>query len=59
VSEETAMSEASELVLVTIVVHSATNMLVVRSLKRSIALTELAVLGWGFVVLTSGIAALG
>jgi hypothetical protein len=53
------MSEASELVLVTIVVHSATNMLVVRYAKRSIALTELAVLGWGIVVLTSGIAALG
>jgi hypothetical protein len=53
------MSEASELVLVTIVVHSATNMLVVRYAKRSIALTELAVLGWGIVVLTAGIAALG
>jgi hypothetical protein len=47
------------LVLVTIVVHSATNMLVVRYAKRSIALTELALLGWGIVVLTSGIAALG
>lgn len=47
------------LVLVTIVVHSATNMLWVRYAKRSIALTELAMLGWGIVVLTSGIATLG
>ncbi|MHB1472139.1 MAG: hypothetical protein ACYCV4_00680 [Dermatophilaceae bacterium] len=47
------------LVLATIVVHSATNMLVVRYVKRSIALTELAVLGTAIVVLTSGIAALG
>ena len=47
------------LVLVTIVVHSATNMLFVRYFKRSIALTELVLLGWGIVVLTSGIAALG
>ena len=47
------------LVLVTIVVHSATNMLVVRYAKRSIALTEMALLGWGIVVLTAGIAALG
>jgi hypothetical protein len=59
VSEDTAMSEASELVLVMIVAHSAINILVVRSLKRLIALTELAVLGRGFVVLTSGIAGLG
>jgi hypothetical protein len=47
------------LVLVTIVVHSATNMLFVRYAKRSIALAELAMLGWGIVVLTSGIAAMG
>jgi len=47
------------LALATIVVHSATNMLAVRYMKRSIALTELALLGWGFVVLASGIAALG
>jgi hypothetical protein len=47
------------LVLVTIVVHSATNMLVVRYAKRSIPLTELVFLGWGLVVLTAGIAALG
>jgi len=47
------------LVLVTIVVHSATNLLFVRYSKRSIALTELAMLGWGIVVLTAGIAALG
>jgi len=59
VSEDTAMSEASELVLVPIVVRTATNMLAVRYLKRSIALTELVLLGWGIVVLTAGIAALG
>jgi hypothetical protein len=53
------MSEASELVLVPIVVRTATNMLAVRYLKRSIALTELVLLGWGIVVLTAGIAALG
>jgi hypothetical protein len=47
------------LVLVTIVVHSGTNMLAVRYAKRSVALTELALLGWGIVVLTAGIAALG
>jgi hypothetical protein len=47
------------LALVTIVVHSATNLLFVRYSKRSIALTELALLGWGIVVLVSGIAALG
>lgn len=47
------------LAVATIVVHSCTNMLVVRYVKRSIALTELALLGWGIVVLTSGIAALG
>lgn len=47
------------LVLVTIVVHPCTNMLVVRYAKRSIALTELAVLGTAIVVLTSGIAARG
>jgi len=38
------MSEASELVLVPIVVRTATNMLAVRYLKRSIALTELVLL---------------
>jgi hypothetical protein len=47
------------LALVTIVVHSATNMLVVRYAKRSIALMELALFGWGIMVLTSGIAAVG
>jgi hypothetical protein len=47
------------LVLVTIVAHSATNMLAVRYLKRSVARTELALLGWGIVVLTAGIVALG
>jgi hypothetical protein len=47
------------LVLVTIVAHSVTNILFVRYSKRSIALTELVLLGWGIVVLTSGIAALG
>jgi len=53
------MSDAHELVLGTIAVHSATKMLAVPYLKRSIALTELAVLGTAIVVLTSGIAALG
>ena len=47
------------LALVTIVVHSATNMLAVRYVKRSIALTELALLGAAIVVLIAGIAALG
>ena len=47
------------LALATIVVHSCTNMLAVRYAKRSIALTELALLGTAIVVLTSGIAALG
>ena len=51
--------EAPELVLVTIVVHSATNMMVVRYAKRLIALAELALPGWRIVVLTAGIAALG
>ena len=47
------------LVLVTIVTHSATNMLAARYTKRSVALTELALFGWGVFVLTSGIATLG
>jgi len=47
------------LALATIVLHSCTNMLVVRYAKRSIAITELALLGLAIVMLTSGIAATG
>lgn len=47
------------LVLVTIVVHSLTNMLAVRYAKQSVARVELAVLGTAIVVLAAGIAASG
>ena len=47
------------LVLATIVLHSLTNMLVVRYAKRSIAHTELALLAVAIVVLAAGVVAGG
>jgi hypothetical protein len=47
------------LVLVTIVLHSLTNMLVVRYAKRSIARTELALLAVAIALLAAGVVAAG